>query len=128
MFIDIDEFKQVNDNYGHQVGDKILQVVAKALQKSIRYSDIVARIGGDEFVVLMPTISDQTDLYKVGKTVIKQIQQTSTDLNMDFHISCSIGISIYPEHGGPTKELLMKVDKALYTIKRRGKNNCATFI
>lgn len=128
LFIDIDEFKQVNDNYGHQIGDKVLQHVAKAIQSSIRHSDVVARIGGDEFIVLMPNISEQTALHKVSKAVIKQIQQASKDLNMQINISCSIGISIYPDHGNTINELLIKADKALYTVKQSGKNNCAIFI
>ncbi|NQY88704.1 MAG: GGDEF domain-containing protein [Colwellia sp.] len=128
LFIDIDEFKQVNDNYGHQVGDRVLQHVAKAIQNSIRHSDIVARIGGDEFVVLMPDIYDESALHKVSKAVIKQIQQTSLGLDMQVNISCSIGIAIYPDHGDTIKQLIIKADKALYKVKQNGKNNCAIFI
>lgn len=128
LFIDLDEFKQVNDNYGHQVGDRVLQHVAKAIQDSIRHSDIVARIGGDEFVVLMPDIYDEPALHKVSKAVIKKIQQTNLGLDMQVNISCSIGIAIYPDHGDTIKQLLINADKALYKVKQNGKNNCAIFI
>lgn len=95
MFIDIDEFKLINDNYGHQVGDRVLQHVANVIQKNIRSSDVIARVGGDEFVVLLPDLYRESKLKELSGNLINQMQQPILDLDFKINIGCSIGIAIY---------------------------------
>ncbi len=127
MFIDIDEFKLINDNYGHQIGDRVLQHVANSIKKNIRSSDIIARVGGDEFVVLLPDLYVESNLNELSDNLIKQIQQPILDLGVKINIGCSIGIAIYPLHGDTIKKLLTNADVAMYQIKGNGKNNSAIF-
>ncbi|WP_095060207.1 MULTISPECIES: sensor domain-containing diguanylate cyclase [unclassified Pseudomonas] len=118
LYVDLDRFKQVNDTHGHAVGDMLLQAVANRLRGCVRDTDTVARIGGDEFVVLLHSIqaSEDTDIV-VGK--IRQV--LDQPLRLDGHslnIQPSIGVAQYPEHGTEDKQLLRHADEAMYTAKR----------
>ena len=118
LYVDLDRFKQVNDTHGHAVGDMLLQAVANRLRGCVRDTDTVARIGGDEFVVLLHSIqaSEDTDIV-VGK--IRQV--LAQPLRLDGHnlnIQPSIGVAQYPEHGTEEKQLLRHADEAMYTAKR----------
>jgi diguanylate cyclase (GGDEF)-like protein/PAS domain S-box-containing protein len=120
LFMDIDRFKDVNDSRGHEVGDLLLRAVAQRLATSVRASDTVARMGGDEFVILLETVraSDEADTValKVAETVAKPFtiegQVVST--------SVSIGVSFYPENGDDAETLLRSADYAMYLAKREG--------
>jgi len=123
FFIDLDRFKNINDSLGHQVGDKLLIEVAERLKKGIRASDIVARIGGDEFVVVLTQISDNTQAAVIAETLLKEV---SKPYKIDTHsltTTPSIGISIYPDDSSDGDELIRNADIAMYHAKENGRNN-----
>ena len=127
MFIDLDKFKPVNDDYGHNVGDMLLKEVAQRLLRCVRESDTVARIGGDEFIVLLPSIEAKDDARLVGEKILEALQQ-SFDLAGHRHdISASIGIAVYPEHGSDDRSLLKSADIAMYNAKAAGRGNVQMF-
>jgi len=117
LFIDIDGFKTVNDNYGHDMGDKILQEIAKRLKDSIDKDDFAARLGGDELVVISK--KKREDVLRLAERIKENLSKPYGKID---NISASIGISYYPQHA--TDEFMLKryADIAMYTIKRRGKN------
>ena len=122
MFLDLDHFKPVNDNLGHDIGDQLLKQVARRLQSSIRASDTVARIGGDEFIVLLPSIEQDKDATVVAKKMLQMLSQPFTVAEHTVSISCSIGIAVYPEHGEDEKLLLINADIAMYHAKKAGRS------
>jgi diguanylate cyclase (GGDEF)-like protein/PAS domain S-box-containing protein len=121
LFIDLDYFKEVNDAYGHEIGDSLLIKVAKRINETIRETDTVARLGGDEFVVILSQMENENDINKVAKLIINKLS-IPFDLNgITVTISASIGISIYPKDSLVEKELLIYADKAMYDAKKDGK-------
>lgn len=127
LFIDLDGFKAVNDTFGHDTGDLVLQDVAKRLKLSIREMDTAARIGGDEFVVILTDIHQKSDAELVAKKIIKTISASYHDIDDKIKLGSSIGIAIYPEHGEDSDTLVKCADIAMYSVKRRGKNDFAFF-
>jgi diguanylate cyclase (GGDEF)-like protein/PAS domain S-box-containing protein len=123
MFIDLDKFKPVNDTYGHGMGDLLLKEVALRIQKCLRESDTAARIGGDEFVVLLPAIETQKDASRVGEKILLALNQSFVLAGHVLEISGSIGVAIYPEHGKTEKFLVKCADIAMYHAKKNGRNN-----
>lgn len=123
MFIDLDKFKPVNDTLGHEVGDLLLKEVAFRLKQSVRESDTVARIGGDEFVVLLPLIETSQDAFVVADKIIRALEEPFPIEKHTIHISCSIGIAVYPEHGADQKTLQINADMAMYHAKENGRGN-----
>lgn len=124
FFIDLDKFKYVNDNYGHEVGDKLLIKVAKILTQCVRKSDTVARLGGDEFTVIIPNMNHNCDRDSVSLIAKKIITELSQDMIIDHHhiqIGASIGIAIYPEHGADISSLNRHADIAMYQAKEHGR-------
>lgn len=121
MIIDIDNFKQVNDTQGHLFGDAILGEFASIIKKTFRRSDIVGRIGGDEFIVFMKDICDQEVILRHARQIITQMHQMES-VSSGMHISCSIGIALCPKDGTVFKDLYQKADHALYQAKKEGKN------
>ncbi|MBZ9691980.1 EAL domain-containing protein [Clostridium sp. M14] len=122
MIIDIDNFKSVNDNLGHMFGDSVLSEVSSSIKKVFKESDIVGRIGGDEFIIFIKNISSYEVISQKANDLCTVFKSIYTGENNDFKISCSIGISIYPTHGITYDELFKKADKALYSSKSNGKN------
>ncbi|MEO7031140.1 MAG: diguanylate cyclase [Herbaspirillum sp.] len=123
LFIDLDQFKPVNDALGHQVGDLLLQAVAKRLHECLRASDTVARIGGDEFVLLLPAIGSLSEVMVVASNIRDRLNQSfEMEGGQHLNISCSIGIALYPKHGRDGAQLLKQADQAMYCAKRRGRN------
>jgi diguanylate cyclase (GGDEF)-like protein len=124
LMVDVDNFKHFNDSMGHAAGDRVLCTIGSRLQDSLRSTDIVARMGGDEFTVLL------TGLRQVGEaeTIASQLVSTvSVPIVMDGHkveVSISIGIATYPESGGDVETLLRNADAALYEAKARGRHCC----
>ncbi|MBH2033696.1 MAG: diguanylate cyclase [Pseudomonadales bacterium] len=119
LYVDLDRFKEVNDNHGHSVGDMLLQAVASRLKGCVRETDTVARIGGDEFVVLLHSIHAAEDADKVAQKIRQVLAQP---LRLDGHsltIRTSIGVALYPEHGTEEKQLFRHADEAMYTAKRQ---------
>jgi diguanylate cyclase len=127
MFIDLDRFKPVNDEFGHAVGDLLLKEVAKRLQQSVRASDTVARLGGDEFVALFPYIRESHGDMVVAEKILKAIAEPFHIDGRILHISSSIGIAIYPQDGSDEKMLLKNADAAMYHAKKSGRNNIKFF-
>ncbi|MBY0575439.1 MAG: sensor domain-containing diguanylate cyclase [Gallionellaceae bacterium] len=122
MFIDLDRFKPVNDNLGHDIGDLLLKQVAHRMLSGVRASDTVARIGGDEFVVLLPSIEQEADATVVAEKILRALKQPFGVAGHEISISGSIGIAAYPEHGDDEKLLLINADIAMYHAKKDGRN------
>ncbi|HEX2548992.1 MAG TPA: GGDEF domain-containing protein, partial [Gammaproteobacteria bacterium] len=123
LFIDLDHFKDVNDNYGHEMGDKLLMRVALRLKNIIRNADFVARIGGDEFTVILWKLSDKEHITKIAKKICYNLNEPFEIDNHIFHVSASVGISIFPEDGNDTINIMKAADSAMYYVKKHGKNN-----
>ncbi len=114
MFIDLDNFKAVNDHFGHQAGDQLLKQIANLLQHQLRATDSVARMGGDEFAVILPrTNIEQAHL--AAERFSKAIK--ALPINFPFPVSASIGFALYPEHGDSAESLLAFADRAMYQAK-----------
>ncbi|MGW8465174.1 diguanylate cyclase domain-containing protein [Pseudomonas sp. CLCA07] len=119
LYVDLDRFKDVNDTHGHTVGDMLLQAVANRLKGCVRETDTVARIGGDEFVVLLHSIHASEDADRVSEKILRVLAQP---LRLDGHslnIQISIGVAQFPEHGTEEQQLLRYADEAMYTAKRQ---------
>ncbi len=127
MFIDIDNFKLVNDQQGHAAGDHVLKVIANRLIKSVRKNDILGRLGGDEFIVALNDISDAQAPEQVARNILKEITQEISSENISFSMSCSIGISVYPDDATATDSLISHADVAMYRAKELGRNNYQFF-
>jgi len=129
IFIDLDQFKPVNDHYGHEVGDAILKVVSNKIKGCVRFDDIVFRLGGDEFVILM-NLTEITDKRATLKTICEKIHhEVSRPIKTHEHeiiIGLSAGCGLYPENSASLKELINLADKAMYSSKKSGQT--VTFI
>lgn len=126
LFLDLDQFKQVNDEYGHDVGDMLLQELARRISACIRESDTVSRIGGDEFLILLHGVQTPADAFVVAETIRAMICQPvvldAVLAGLELAVSPSIGIAHYPEHGGEYRQLIRCADEAMYGAKRQGGN------
>lgn len=127
LFMDLDGFKHINDSLGHPVGDQLLRLVASRLASCARHSDTVSRQGGDEFVVLLPTIASPEDAMAFAKKTLKAFDAPYQLGEQDLHIAVSIGISIYPDDGEDAETLIRNADTAMYHAKEAGRNNCKFF-
>ncbi|MBL8521406.1 MAG: EAL domain-containing protein [Betaproteobacteria bacterium] len=127
LFIDIDRFKHINDSLGHQAGDLLLKEAATRLQKCLRQGDSVARLGGDEFVINLPGLSTDGDAMQVAGKVLESLRQPILVEHNELHVSCSIGISVFPDDGEDADALLRAADTAMYHAKDRGRNNFQYF-
>lgn len=127
LAIDLDRFKQVNDTLGHAVGDMVLFEAAHRLQEIVRKTDTVARFGGDEFMIVLRDINSCDDAVKVAGKIVDSFRDEFIADKNHISLSASIGISIYPEHGGDMLTLLRKSDEALYITKDRGRDGFTTY-
>jgi two-component system cell cycle response regulator len=128
MLLDIDRFKNFNDTYGHAIGDKVLQVVARQCKKSLRNTDILARYGGEEFVILLP----ETNL-QVAKAVAERLrreiaQEIIPTEKGDLNVTVSIGVAENNELSPTLETLIARADQAMYIAKHKGRNRVATSI
>ena len=122
MYVDLDRFKSINDTLGHHVGDMLLQTVATRLQSALRESDVIARMGGDEFTVILNEIDSVADIVLVASKVIELISRPCTNLDgHDVQVSPSIGIAIFPQDGHNVEMLCQHADAAMYQSKRAGR-------
>jgi diguanylate cyclase (GGDEF)-like protein len=119
IMADLDRFKNINDTYGHSTGDRVLKIVAKFLQQNIRDVDIIARFGGEEFVILLPE-ADKNE----ARTVSERLRRNLAHLKLDDlpHLTISLGIAAYPEDGNDIEELIKRSDAAMYAAKQSGRN------
>ena len=122
MFVDLDHFKDINDSAGHRTGDLLLMEVAKRLQRIIRVSDTVARMGGDEFTILLPNVRDKEDISIVADKILNAVSEPYRIDGNEFYITASVGITVYPDDGRTVDELLKNADTAMYNAKSKGKN------
>ena len=128
MFMDLDGFKQVNDTHGHDAGDLVLRTMARRIQSALRASDTLARIGGDEFVVLLPDIGDAGNARVLAaKIAAEACRPIRLDASTTVTLSLSIGIALYPEHGETAALLTTRADRAMYKAKKGGKNAAVVY-
>ncbi len=127
MFLDIDRFKNINDNLGHAVGDSLLKCFAQRLKGCLRSHDIVARWGGDEFIVFVPEIQNPEEAGKIAQRILDAIQPTFKLEHYELHIKSSMGIAIYPIDGEDGETLVKNADIALYSAKEQGRNKYCFF-
>jgi len=119
VYLDLDHFKEINDRYGHGGGDKVLQHVSQRILESVRHTDIAARIGGDEFVVILPGVSDRKEANRVADLVATAIGQPGSFNRHELAVGVSFGVSIYPDDGAHTDALLKMADEEMYRAKLR---------
>ena len=127
LFLDMDNFKSINDLYGHDAGDILLQEVARTLQFCLRESDLLCRWGGDEFIIGLLENFGSDDIVKVAEKICSTVLQCIKEKNSLFNVSVTIGIAISPEHGTDPDRLIRNADVAMYHAKKLGKNRCEVF-
>lgn len=127
LICDLDNFKTVNDTLGHQIGDKVLVDAAHILKKHFRQTDIIGRLGGDEFIVLIQNINSFSAIKSTVGRLVKEFDQTYGEGDKTVRITVSIGISLSPLQGSDFLTLYEKADKALYRVKENGRNGFAIF-
>ena len=127
LFIDLDGFKNINDNYGHEVGDEALTTVGNRLLKCVRKSDTVARMGGDEYTVILKNVEDKEDIKNLVEKIHKSLQEVMQIDGVECFVNSSIGVALYPENGYDSETLLRNADSLMYEIKRNGKGGYKFF-
>ncbi len=125
--IDLDNFKEVNDRYGHLYGDAVLARIADETGKMFRGTDIVGRIGGDEFLVFLPQVSEREPAAKRFDVLVERLRSALSEYSDQADLSCSVGIAFAPDHGTAYEELFQRADQALYMAKHLGKNRCCLY-
>lgn len=124
LFIDINRFKQINDQYGHDVGDEIIKTTGQKLKDSLRRSDFISRIGGDEFVIGLPDLKNADEVQNVIDRIVQIFNEPVKINQTDYRISISIGVSMYPEQGENLEELIKNADDAMYQAKQSQSHIC----
>lgn len=127
LFLDLDEFKKINDNFGHPYGDELLRGVSERLQSCIRKSDLLSRLGGDEFIIVLSQIKTKQNVSIIAQKVIRAFEQPFEIYDQSVFITISIGISLYPSDTLEGKDLIKKADIAMYRSKKSGKNSFTFF-
>ncbi len=132
LFIDLDQFKTINDSLGHPVGDRVLEVVASRLQQSVREEDLVARLSGDEFVVVLTVLDQNIETAalragEISEKIRSIISQPYMYDNMELRVTCSVGVVVYPDKNNSVHELLRYADTAMYQVKEKGRDSIEFF-
>jgi len=122
MFVDLDRFKHINDTLGHGVGDEMIKGCGKRLKALLRKTDVVARFGGDEFVLLLEDLDSANDAAVIAERVLARCAEPFVIEGRELHVTASVGVSIYPENGGDAETLLKNADAAMYRAKEKGRN------
>jgi diguanylate cyclase (GGDEF)-like protein len=117
MFMDLDHFKDVNDKYGHEIGDDLLIAVSQKIKNNLKKDDFVARLGGDEFTIILDNIETKKDLEYISKRLITLFDEPLSIHKNKIKANLSIGVSVYPDSGDNIKDLLRKSDQAMYAAK-----------
>jgi diguanylate cyclase (GGDEF)-like protein len=128
MFLDLDCFKEINDQFGHEIGDTVLQVIGTRLAGVVRQYDVVARLGGDEFAVLLDDIGDTGEIATLAERIAGVFLEEITVGNRRHLVTASMGIASFPEAGDTEAELLRCADQAMYVAKRRGRNRFHIYV
>ncbi|MBE0514001.1 EAL domain-containing protein [Sulfurimonas sp.] len=123
LFVDLDRFKQINDSLGHAIGDKVLQIISKRLQRVVRTEDTISRLGGDEFTILAQDLDKGENASLIAEKIISSISKAIYIDNHTLYLTSSIGISIFPDDGAEADHLLKNADAAMFRAKEEGKNN-----
>ena len=127
FIIDLDQFKRINDSLGHTAGDQLLVEAARRLTRSVRSTDIVARVGGDEFVVVMPDINSIEDVEQCAAGIVSRLTPEMSIEDHIVHVTASVGVCIYPDFADDAKHLLKRADAAMYAAKENGRNQHQIF-
>ncbi|AVI63169.1 diguanylate cyclase [Halomonas sp. GFAJ-1] len=127
LFLDLDRFKLINDSLGHEAGDHLLQETAKRLTSAVRASDVVARLGGDEFVIIMHKVDSQACVKPVAEKILDSIREPFSLAGHEYHVSVSIGVSLFPVDGLDEQTLIKNADVAMYKAKQAGKNTACFY-
>ncbi|MCW8930449.1 MAG: PAS domain S-box protein [Gammaproteobacteria bacterium] len=122
LFIDLDRFKEINDSFGHSIGDEVLKEISIRLQSCIRDADTVARLGGDEFTIFIDAINDNNMAIDIALDIIDKVANVISVAEQQIYVTCSIGISLYPDDGNTAAVLLRNSDSAMYKSKKEGRN------
>lgn len=122
MFVDLDKFKEINDSYGHAVGDDVLKAAAGRMQDCIRHADTLARLAGDEFTILLEDLNSPSDAARIAQKIIDYFAEPFTVGDREVTMTCSLGIGIYPQDGTTVDALLSSADAAMYQAKEQGRN------
>ncbi|PIE55842.1 MAG: hypothetical protein CSA34_07440 [Desulfobulbus propionicus] len=126
-FIDLDNFKNINDSMGHDKGDKLLIMVAKRLQTMISDEDTLSRLGGDEFIILAENVNSESEIFTLASRILASLTDAFELNSRNLYITASIGISLYPDDGVTCQELIKNADLAMYRAKNEGRNKCVMF-
>ena len=127
MFLDLDHFKDVNDTLGHRVGDALLRELARRVRGTLRQSDLLARISGDEFVVVLEDVTDDYAPEHVARKILEEVRRPFLLDGNEIHMSCSLGLALHPEDGADAETLLKNADAAMYHAKELGRNGFRSF-
>lgn len=128
LFIDLDQFKQVNDSLGHAAGDELLAELARRLRRCVREDDTVARLGGDEFVVVLADVERHEDVQQTAERALDAIRAPLWLQGRELVVTCSMGMSVYPEDGRDRKSLLKHADAAMYQVKNQGRDGLSSYM
>ncbi len=123
LFIDLDGFKPVNDTLGHDAGDTVLKEVARRLSGSVRETDTVARFGGDEFIVILTHVTDDSAAGRIAEAILERLPRPIALADQEVAVGCSIGIAVYPADGDTPEQMIDQADAAMYLVKRAGKHH-----
>jgi diguanylate cyclase (GGDEF)-like protein/PAS domain S-box-containing protein len=127
MMLDLDRFKIVNDTYGHSMGDKVLMAAGQRLTSLMRKSDTVARVGGDEYLVLLPKIGRMEDAVKVAKKILEAFRKPYAINSYKIRVTTSVGLAVYPDDGEDSEALIRNADIAMYWVKEQNRDNYASY-
>jgi diguanylate cyclase (GGDEF)-like protein/PAS domain S-box-containing protein len=127
MYLDLDQFKEINDSLGHAVGDAVLREAALRLERSLRSTDTVARLGGDEFTVLLEEVRSLDEVARVAEKLLGAVRERAEIAGHELHLSTSIGVTVYPLDGRDADTLMRNADLAMYHAKQEGRNNVQFF-
>ncbi|MFV2056271.1 MAG: EAL domain-containing protein [Thiohalomonadales bacterium] len=127
IYIDLDRFKLINDTLGHSAGDELLQSVSIVLRNSVKQKDTVARMGGDEFVILLTDLKHKNDAVSVARGIHKALLKPHRICGRDMVITSSLGVSVFPNDAHCAEDLINNADKAMYQVKRKGKNSVLSY-
>ncbi|WP_167568572.1 putative bifunctional diguanylate cyclase/phosphodiesterase [Brevibacillus migulae] len=127
FFIDLDRFTMINDRFGHIFGDRVIKVLSKRLQACLAEGELIARLGGDEFAFLLPTVTDHSQISAFSEKVLKQFEQALIVDEMEFHLTPTMGIAVFPQDGEDVESLTKHADKAMFRAKELGNERVQFF-